>query len=140
MSNEKYTIIELPEDSIFLDLGSFFSRYKNNFFYYQQRRISPNSNFEDDGYSEYVFHLNKSDCKETDEYGRQLPILMCHISLSKGALPLPDEILKEIRQNDNKVYFYSKGYADFALSVRPPDFGVISDDEDLIIKLFNDSF
>lgn len=135
MSNEKYTIIELPEDSIFLDLGSFYGRYTGTFFYYQQKKILPSSDFDVEGYSEYIFHLNKLDCKEVDEKGKLFPILMCHIS--KKGLPLPDEIVKEIRRNDNKIYFYSKGFADFALSIREPDTGLTSQDEDLIIKLFN---
>lgn len=136
--SDTFTICELPEDSIFLDIGSFFGRYVGSFFYYQQKRVLSNSNNDTNGYSNYIFHLNKRDCVEVDENGFILPILMCR--MSSNGLSLSGEIIKEIRKNSNKVYFSGKGYNSFVLSVKEPDVGLTSNDEDLIINLFKSSW
>lgn len=130
-----YRLIELPKDSIFLNLGRFYSRYKETFFYYQKKKVITGKVNSTEGYTAYIFHLNKYDCKERDKMGRLLPVLMCHMS-EKG-LSLPQDIVKDIRKNDNKVYFCSIGYADFMLSTTKPKTGLTSDDEDIIIELFN---
>lgn len=108
--------IEISNDNIFLDLGNFYGQYIGSFFYYQQKRIIKNENIDEENYSIYIFHLNKSDCTEKDENGQLLPILMCYIC-DKG-MALPDEIFNEIKRHENKVYLYFMGYADFALSVK----------------------
>ena len=47
--------------------------------------------------------MNKNDCKEVDDNGNILSVLMCYISI-KG-LTLPEEILKEIKKNKNTVFY-----------------------------------
>lgn len=133
-----YEVIELDKESVMLKLPSFYSRYAGTYFYYQQRKKYDADNTEIK-YIEFDFHLNKNDAKEVDENGILLPILMCHIT-ENGRLPCPDEILKVIKENDNKVYFYSKGYSDFSLSTAVKsevETGVIAEDEEYLIKLFN---
>ena len=129
-----YRLIELPTESVFLNLGRFYSRYKEAFFYYQTRKVITDKVNGIKGYSAYTFRLNKYDCKERDEMGRLLPVLMCHMS-EKG-LSLPKEIVKDVRKNENRVYFYSIGYADFMLSTTELETGLTSEDENLIISLF----
>ena len=134
MSCMNYVLLELENDSVFLNLGSFYNRYSGSFFYYQQKKVFMDDN-DDEGYSEYIFNLNKSDCRETNKDGKLISVLMVHIS-SKG-LALPEEILREVRLNNNKIYFYSNGYGDFTLSVKEPQLGLTSDDEEYLISLFN---
>lgn len=132
-----YEVIELEDDSVMLELPSFYSRYAGSYFYYQQRKKYCKDD-SDKEYTEFAFHLSKSDAKEMDENGNLLPILMCHIT-DNGRLPCPDEILKEIRKNDNKIFFYSNGYSDFSLSTVPESefkTGLTTEDEEFLIKLF----
>lgn len=134
---KNYEVIELEKDSVMLKLPSFYSRYAGSYFYYQQRKNYCKDD-SDKEYTEFAFHLSKGDAKEVDENGNLLPILMCHIT-DNGRLPCPDEILKEIRKNDNKILFYGKGYSDFSLSTISEcesKTGLTTEDEEFLISLF----
>lgn len=131
-----HEVIELYKDSVILELPPFYSRYAGSYFYYQQRKkySKDDSNTE---YIEFIFHLNKCDAREKDENGTLLPILMCHIT-QNGKLPCPEEILKVMRNNDNKIFFYSNGYCDFKLSTHQESkTGLTTEDENFLINLFN---
>lgn len=134
MSNN-YETLELDKNGIMLKLPSFYSRYAGSFFYYQAKKVN-NENNPDEPFFEYCFHLNKCDATEKDENGNILPILMCHITDS-GLLPCPDEILREIKRNNDTIFCYCNGFGDFVLSTHKLATGLNSEDEDLIIKLWN---
>lgn len=132
---KNYEVIELDKNGIMLQLPSIFSRYAGSFFYYQAKKKENNEN-NPDPYYEYYFHLNKCDATEKDESGNLLPILMCHIS-DRGKLPCPDEILREIKRNNNLIFCYGNGFSDFILSTHELATGLNTEDEDLVIKLWN---
>lgn len=132
---KNYEVIELDKSGIMLQLPSIFSRYAGSFFYYQAKKVN-NENNPDEPYFEYYFHLNKCDATEKDEMGILLPILMCHIS-DRGKLPCPDEILREINMNNNLIFCYGNGFSDFILSTHELATGLNTEDEELIIKLWN---
>lgn len=135
---KEYEVIELEDDSVMLKLPSFYSRYAGSYFYYQQRKRVGKDDF-DTECTEFCFHLSKRDANDVDENGKLIPILMCHIT-DNGRLPCPDEILRVIRKNDNKIFFYSNGYSDFSLSTVSEcesKTGLTTEDEDFLISLFN---
>lgn len=132
---KNYEVIELDKNGIMLQLPSIFSRYAGSFFYYQAKKVN-NENNPDELYFEYYFHLNKCDATEKDEMGTLLPILMCHIS-DRGKLPCPDEILREIKRNNDVIFCYGNGFSDFILSTHELATGLNTEDEELIIKLWN---
>lgn len=134
MSNN-YETLELDKNGIMLQLPSIFSHYAGSFFYYQARKVEKNDN-SNENYYEYCFHLNKCEAKEKNEFGDLLPILMCHIT-REGFLPCPDDILHEIKKNNNRIIFYSCGFSDFILTTKTISIGLTDLDEDLIIKLWN---
>lgn len=136
---KNYEVIELDKNGIMLQLPSIFSNYAGSFFYYQAKKVNNENNPDepyDEPYFEYYFHLNKCDATEKDEMGILLPILMCHITDS-GMLPCPDEILREIKRNNNLIFCYGNGFSDFILSTHELTTGLNTEDEELIIKLWN---
>lgn len=132
-----YETLELDKNGIMLKLPLFYSRYAGCFFFYQAKKAN-NENDPDEPYFEYYFHLNKCDATEKDERGNLLPILMCHITDS-GMLPCPDEILRDIKSNNDVILCYGNGFSDFILSTHELATGLNAEDEELIIKLFNNS-
>lgn len=133
--SKNYEVLELDKDSTMLKLPSFYSRYAGSYFYYQQKMFCSKDE-SDTEYIEFVFHLNKSDAREKAEDGTLLPILMCHIT-GEGKMPCPDEILKVMRNNGNKIFFYSNGYSDFTLSTHELKTGLTNEDEEFLVNLFN---
>lgn len=128
-----YTVIEFAKNDEFIDLGKFYGKYEGSYFFYQKKKMIQGD--DDENFYVYAFHLNKSDCTEEDERGNLLPILMCYVS--KKGIALPNEIIKDIRSNDNKIFFYNNGYADFMLSAKKLEMkGLSSVDDKTNINFF----
>lgn len=113
-------------------LPKFYSKYADEYFYYQKKILT---DFDDK--ENYCFTFFKS----KDKADENLPILFCHID-KNGNMVMPVDLMK-VYKKIGKMYFIQEGIGSFSVTTKLDEnqtdkqMGLTSNDDDVLSIFFS---